>query len=34
MKQPFFIAGMMRSGTTYLYRLLADHPAIALTRNS
>ena len=33
-KQPFFIVGLMRSGTTYLYRLLADHPKIALTNEA
>lgn len=34
MKQPFFIVGLMRSGSTYLYRLLADHPQIGLTNES
>ena len=31
MKQPFFIVGLGRSGTTYLFHLLNAHPRIALT---
>lgn len=30
-KQPFFVTGSGRTGSTFLYRLLADHPRIALT---
>ncbi len=31
MRQPFFIVGTGRSGSTLLQRLLAAHPRIALT---
>lgn len=34
MKQPFFIVGLMRSGTTYLYRLMENHPRIGLTNEA
>ena len=34
MRQPFFVVGLMRSGTTLLYRLLVDHPRIALTNEA
>lgn len=32
MAEHFFIVGAQRSGTTYLYRLLEQHPAIAMAR--
>jgi len=34
MKQPFFILGAGRSGSTYLYHLLKEHPKIALTNEA
>lgn len=34
MKQLFFIVGMGRSGSTYLYKLLNRHPRVALTNES
>ena len=34
MRRPFFIIGLMRSGTTLLYRYLRDHPKIALTNEA
>ena len=30
-KQPFFVVGSGRTGSTFLYHMLADHPRIALT---
>lgn len=34
MMQPFVIAGMGRSGSTFLYMVLRDHPMIALTNEA
>lgn len=34
MSQPFFIAGLGRSGTTMLYRALDRHPKVALTNEA
>ena len=34
MSQPIFIAGLGRSGTTMLYRLLDRHPRIAMTNEA
>jgi hypothetical protein len=33
-RQPFSIVGTGRSGTTYLYSILSDHPRIALTNEA
>ena len=32
MTRHFFIAGAQRSGTTYLYRLLDEHPEIEMAK--
>ena len=34
MKQPFFILGSGRSGSTFLYHLLSAHPQVALTNEA
>ena len=33
-KSPFFVVGMGRSGSTFLYKMLDEHPEVALTNES